>query len=185
MSTARVKAKRGLGAKATNYKAVEVAVSADVIRKAMPRDSSHCMIADSLKLAFPKCSPGVDLATMRYSDRASGVRYTFLTPPSVQDALIKFDQGESVEPFTFKLQRPILVQQVRRSAKKASVGGEVPDDKSTDMEAAARPSQRRQGIARAGGTNVPVILGGPSMPNSVLANGKGRIRAFGLRQLRP
>lgn len=78
------------------------------------RDSGHCMIADSLKSQTGGKYVLVDLQTIRYSDLKKGKRYFYLTPPTAQKALLAFDQGKQVRPFTFALGSPVKVRKVMR-----------------------------------------------------------------------
>jgi hypothetical protein len=76
------------------------------------------MIADGLKAAMPKATDvSVDLATIRFSDRESGRRYIYLTPPVAQVSLLKFDHGEKPEPFVVKAH---AAQIIKTAAKRAS-----------------------------------------------------------------
>lgn len=87
----------------------QVVVRSDHIQQAIPKDSGRCMIADALKDAFPGARRvSVDLQTIRYTD-SGNVRRTYLTPGQAQAALARFDDGLSVEPFSFFLSNPIHV----------------------------------------------------------------------------
>jgi hypothetical protein len=83
-----------------------VAVSKSQIDDSTRKDSSHCMIAEALKLSVKSAGKpitegtvSVDLQTIRYTDPERGLRYTYLTPRIAQVALVNFDQGRPVEPF--------------------------------------------------------------------------------------
>jgi hypothetical protein len=79
---------------------IDFNVTQDVIDRATKRDSSHCMIAEALIEAYPQATyVSVDLATIRWTDEAAGLRYIYLTTPTAQRALLGFDQGIAVEPF--------------------------------------------------------------------------------------
>ena len=83
-----------------------IKVTQEMIDRAIPADSSHCMIADAVQATLPKAEfVAVDLATIRWSDRKKGLRYTFLTPRGAQWALVQFDQGVKPEPFSFILRQ--------------------------------------------------------------------------------
>lgn len=152
---------------------IVVEVTEELIAKAIPRDSGHCMIADSLRLAIPTAkNVSVDLATIRFSDPAKKRRYIYLTPPSGQQALLDFDQGNPITPFKMRLNRPVQVLLTRERIT-------APDG--TKKQAGL---QRQQGVRNlTGGDGVPTRVGGHPIPNGALATNKGRIRAFGLRQL--
>jgi len=62
--------------------------------KAVRSKSGGCLIADSIKSQYPQYTGvTVDMATIRFSDRALGVRYTYLTPGDAQHLLIGYDAG--------------------------------------------------------------------------------------------
>lgn len=139
--------------------------------------SSHCMIAEAMKRGGGK-SVAVDIQTLRETDPAAKKRSVWLTPPVAQLALIAFDEGERMEPFSFTLSRPI---QIRRSGKGASNATKVKSG--------------------GGGNARPTIEGGPTIPtanlasgntgrppdkkNPTLRSGRGMRRQYGLRQLKP
>jgi len=79
-------------------------VSQENIDFAIKKDSSHCMFADAIKDNITSAQrPEVDIQTIRWSDPEAGYRYVYLTPSSVQEAIVKWDRGEKIEPFTYKL----------------------------------------------------------------------------------
>jgi hypothetical protein len=77
-------------------------VTEDLVRRATQRDSQHCMIAEAIKRGDPDNirNVWVDLQTIRWSDRKKGVRLVALTPPEAANALVSFDRGEPLEPFS-------------------------------------------------------------------------------------
>lgn len=153
---------------------VDVAVTKQLIAEALPRDSSHCMIADAVKLAVPTAKRvSVDLATIRFSDPAVRRRYIYLTPARAQAALLRFDQGEEVEPFKFRLGRAAQVVEMMASSTPAPGGKRAPT-----------PSQTKKGVST-GKNQTPIVLGGKLPPNGALSNARGKVRQFGLKQLRP
>jgi len=79
------------------------------IAGAIKGDAYHCMIAAAIKEKFPKVRwVMADYQTIRWTDRERGMRYKYLTPLPAQRALLKFDRGEPVAPFTIGLSAPIL-----------------------------------------------------------------------------
>jgi hypothetical protein len=95
-----------------------VDVHAEQIETSQKRDSSHCMIADAIKAAYPKArNVVVDLATIRFTDPDRKERLTFLTPMRAQLAIIDFDRGEPLEPYTLTLKHPAKVQKLVRQVK--------------------------------------------------------------------
>lgn len=84
---------------------VTVDVDAATIAASIPRDSSHCMIAEAIKASIPGATRiSVDLQSIRFSDPAKRLRYVYLTPRAAQVALIRFDGGHPPEPFSMRLQ---------------------------------------------------------------------------------
>jgi hypothetical protein len=84
---------------------LNVSVTAMDIETARPANSGHCMIAEAIKRAIGGDIKrvAVDLQTIRWSDPARGLRYTYLTPRPAVVNLVKWDQGVRVEPFQFRL----------------------------------------------------------------------------------
>jgi hypothetical protein len=149
-------------------------VSEEIITQSIPKDSSHCMIADALAQAMPNAKYiSVDLATIRFTDLAAGWRYIYLTPRIAQEALVAFDQGERPEPFRVQ----------SRAAHMVATG--------TAQKARKEPGQGRRRtelVKEQGNGTVPLRVGGQSPPVGPLSNGatggprtSGRRREFGLR----
>ncbi|HYW86412.1 MAG TPA: hypothetical protein VFB50_01475 [Chloroflexota bacterium] len=89
---------------------ITVNVTEELIDAAIPLDSSHCMIADAIKVAVPEArSVIVDLAAIRWTNSKEGKRYIYFTPGSVQDVLLQFDNGTKPQPFRFVLRAPAQV----------------------------------------------------------------------------
>jgi hypothetical protein len=87
---------------------MKVRVSQEHIENGVCKDSHHCMIADAIKATYPAAQYIlVDLQSIRFSDPDRGERYTYLTPPTAQANLLRFDRGDkSIQPFTFTLNKP-------------------------------------------------------------------------------
>lgn len=83
---------------------MRIHISQELIDTAVRRDSRHCMIADGIKEAIPGAQYIlVDLQSIRYSMPGEQKRYLHLTPLKAQRALIEFDRGKKVKPFSFTL----------------------------------------------------------------------------------
>jgi hypothetical protein len=93
---------------------MKITVTTDHVRTAKRRDSHHCMIADAVRDKTKTNFVLVDLQSIRFSNLKTGKRYFYLTPPIAQKAIIAFDRGQRVEPFSFTLARPVRVRNVRR-----------------------------------------------------------------------
>jgi len=156
---------------------LEVEITEEVIAAAIKADSSHCMIADAIKAQVPGATRvSVDLQSIRFTDRKRGVRYLYLTPGLAQVSLLRFDQGETVEPFVLKAPRPAQVTAAITARTTVD-----PDGKKVKRE--SKPS-RRKTVSKPNRGNVPVVIGGKLPPNGALSNARGKVRSFGLRQLR-
>src|SRR5215510_473199 len=79
-------------------------ITQDIIDNACRQDSRHCMIAEAVKKQIPNATKViVDIATIRFTDQKKGFRYIYLTPPIAQKALVDFDDGISIAPFSFRV----------------------------------------------------------------------------------
>ena len=87
---------------------MKISVSRHHITNGVEKDSHFFMIADAIKEAVPDAQYIlVDLQSIRFTRRKKQTRYTYLTPPVPQRALLKFDQGDrAISPFTFNLTNP-------------------------------------------------------------------------------
>ena len=83
---------------------IKVKVLKPAIANAIKQNSHRCMIADTLQKQIPKAQYiSVDTQSIRFTDKKTGLRHIYLTPPRAQLALLKFDKGESVNPFAFTM----------------------------------------------------------------------------------
>lgn len=182
-------------------------VTEEIVAEATRGDSSHCMIADAIAAQIPGATRvAVDLQTIRWSNRDKGERYVYLTPPVAQDALVRFDQGQPVEPIMFRL-RAAQVTRIR------GAGGQLNAQHSAEREqfyaekeASGEPltAAEKRGRSRLGKRQGPerpttqgpkrvsvdsggtvVVNGGATPPIAVLSNVKGRARVYGMRSLKP
>jgi hypothetical protein len=184
-----------------------IEVTEDIITNATQGDSSHCMIADAIAAQIPGAkNVSVDLATIRWSDRKKGERYVFLTPPDAQDALVRFDQGQPVEPIAFRLRAAQVTrikaagrpEQARRTeereryyAEKEANGEELTAQEKRGRallgvkQGPERPTTAGAVTVTDNGRHNVVREGGNLPPTAVLSNTKGRSRVYGMRSLRP
>lgn len=168
-------------------------VTAETIQTSIARDSSHCMIADALQQAMPNASYiTVDLATIRFSDTTAGWRYIYLTPRAAQEALIRFDQGEPVEPFAVQQRAcQMVVTGTAKRARRNPPDPDNPDCGSSGSEGWAKRPRKHVVGANNGGKGI--IVGGeppPLGPGPVAGPSKhrdghpgqlGKRREFGMR----
>ncbi len=189
-----------------------IEVTQDLIDQAKRGDSSHCMIAEAIKAAIPTARAiTVDLASIRYTDNKAGKRYLMLTPPTAQQHLLWFDQGdERLKPFSFKL--PRASQTVKASGARRrgqAVKGVPAKGQHAQMSLTPNADEGRGDPGRfgAGGSHGSVVKrGGTLPPIGPLAGGhsaeasvahtirhnpqldrddvrRGRIRSYGLREM--
>ena len=88
-------------------------------QRAAAASSAACVHADAIKEKYPEYAHvKVNVATIQVSDRERGVRYVYLTPSSVAQLLLFFDQGWSVEgmlPKQFRIKQPVKIIPIVRS----------------------------------------------------------------------
>lgn len=160
---------------------VRLEITQEIIADAVARDSSHCLWAEAVRVAYPEAQRvSVDIQTIRFSDPRKGLRYTYLTPRVAQVSLVQFDQGVLPEPHSVLLRRG----QVTRMAQKPSI--DAPGKrKLTENELRQRrdaAEKGKKGLAKASvrKTSGAAIdrVGGRTPPIAA-----GRRRAYGLRGL--
>lgn len=131
---------------------VKIHVTAETINASQERNSSHCMIAESIKASVPDAAfVAVDMLTIRWSDPTKGLRYTYLTPRTVARAIINFDQGIIAQPFNFQLRS---AAQIRRTGWRASHPN---TERRSDLKKKTRGTRK---ITYTGGT----VKGGDPIP---------------------
>ncbi len=136
---------------------VSVNITEPLIQRATQRDSRHCMIAEAIMAAQPHYrNVTVDLATMRWTNPRTGKRYVALTPEAARQALVLFDQGQPIEPFT------IALHAIQATANPKRTGERYADGKPKRTKVG-----RGQEQLRADGT----IVGGQPLPTGHLAGG--------------
>jgi hypothetical protein len=176
-----------------------VSIKEEEIERGIRRDSRHCMISEAIKRDHPDWTRiETDLATIRWTNPRTKKRYICLTPDSARDALVLYDQGEPIEPFTIAV-RPIQITPLR-TVNRDSEGGR----KVTQSHGRAKVKRHSNGETTiVGGKPLPKghLSGGaqaseskarhnakrnpprPSAKNNVQLS-SGRFRRYGLKQLR-
>lgn len=161
---------------------VKVSVTRQLIDEAVPRDSSHCMIAEAVREAYPDAKHvAVDLQTIRFTDPKRSLRFTYLTPRIGQVALVHWDDGTKPEPFEMTLRGG---QVTRSGSTQKRAGQDQSEAQRQQRQAAGVKAQqklRKTRLAQQGRNNglVPDRVGGKTPPITKFANR----RAFGLRGL--
>lgn len=90
---------------------LKLSITPERWEKAIASHSGACLISDAIKDQYPHLTnPETDMATIRVTDKAAGVRYTYLTPDSAQHLLLSYDQGwpQSTEEVTIRAAVQIL-----------------------------------------------------------------------------
>jgi len=151
------------------------------------------MTAEAVKDAMPTASSiSVDIQTIRFSLPEKRLRDTYLTPRIAQEAIIKFDQGETPDPFSFRLQGAHVTTMYTRE-KRATPHGRLTPAQQESIKKARQYSPTHQGrmvpdhpelmqTVQRGGENgrVSERVGGRPPPTTPFA----RRREFGLRALK-
>jgi hypothetical protein len=97
---------------------LKLEITQENYERAITAKSSACVVADAIKQHYPRFSSiHVDVATIRVTDKQLGVRYTYLTPPSVAETLLYFDQGwrEESLPKKLRIREVIRVTPITRT----------------------------------------------------------------------
>jgi hypothetical protein len=93
---------------------VTVVLTQEKIDQAVRRDSQHCWISETIAETIPNtANVETDTATIRWTDPDKGLRYIYLTPQEVRNAIYRFDEGLPIQAFSFHL-RFAQVRGVRR-----------------------------------------------------------------------
>jgi hypothetical protein len=86
---------------------LQIDVQQFFISTAEKKDSRYCMIAEAIGTQYPHlANVQVDTQAIRVTDRKEREQLIFMTPLSVQEAILRFDEGEPVKPFRFQLREP-------------------------------------------------------------------------------
>lgn len=98
---------------------VTINVTQEIIDSAERSESRTCMISAAISAQVPRATNVLtDAATIRWSDPDRGLRFTYLTPQSVRDALLDFDLGRHVEPFSFVLRGKFVLPSPQQGKKR-------------------------------------------------------------------
>jgi hypothetical protein len=172
-------------------------ITPELIAKSTKKDSSHCMIAEAVKEAFPGARfVSVDLQTIRFTDPdpKRPYRYTYLTPRRAQVALVDFDQGREIDPFKILIRGGAVTPIRTKNRKPKPVAPPVKPTKATkngktESESGYKVAARKTLLPPRTGTNkhnVPEVSGGQTPPRAALSSPKrpkGTRRAYGLRSM--
>ena len=99
-------------------KELQVEITEENYKRAVTAASGGCIVADAIKAAYPKFhTVKVNVATIRVTDRETGEKGMYLTPPSVGQTLLYFDQGwdEKKLPKKLRIRELVRVTPITRS----------------------------------------------------------------------
>lgn len=119
-------------------KILKLEITEQNYQRAIKANSGACLVADAIKEQYPELSEvKVDVATIRVTDRKAGERYFFLTPPSVVDTLLYFDQGwqEKTLPKKLRIRNLVRIVPITRSASAVKSGAERRTKRLTELQA--------------------------------------------------
>jgi hypothetical protein len=158
---------------------INVEVHQEDIDRAMKNHSSKCVVATALARTVKDVERiDVDMQTIRFS--IGDKRMVYLTPWRVQDYIVGFDAGETIEPFQFQIRDPQITERARAR-------GEVVLEPELSLEGAppvekAKPKRRQPRIQTVGG-GVRVRSGGRVPPQSKVGY-RTHTRVYGRRIMR-
>jgi len=145
---------------------LEFVVTKEVIETSKTQSSSHCMIAEAIRAAYPGAQQiSVDLQTIRFSDPVKRLRYVYLTPRTAQVPIVYFDQGYTPDEFPVVLK---AAQVVRMRQQIITPAGTKKQKSNYDPP-----------IVRKASVHQPEVTGGKTPPIGPFA----KKRAFGLKAL--
>jgi hypothetical protein len=99
----------------------QLRVNAKTIRESTVADSHQCMIANTIAEQIPNAKYiSVDTQSIRYTNVKTGRRHIYLTPPVAQKAILAFDAGKPVKPFTLSLNQGVT-RKIRRQPDSAPI----------------------------------------------------------------
>jgi hypothetical protein len=86
----------------------------EVVANACRSNSRRCVIADAVQKAYPEVSCIlVDKDYIRFTDKVAGKRYFYGMTNGLRDILDRFDGGEPIGPFKFRLaSRPVQIRPI-------------------------------------------------------------------------
>ena len=194
---------------------LRIEITPENYERAITANSGSCLVADAIKEQYPQFSTvKVDVATVRVTNRKTGEKYTYLTPPSVAESLVFFDQGwrEESLPKKLRIRTLLRVTPITRSASDVRLKGEKMAQRLAQLEAKERnqeplTSDERRSLGRLrkpktivtrptsegfakveGDEEAPVIRGGKEPVANRVRNPNllsGRDRHFAGKRLQP
>lgn len=100
---------------------IEIQVTQEDIDTAVRNNSNHCVVANAIQRTYPDADKVlVDIQTIRFSRRGEQQRYVYLTPQSIQQYIVDWDNKKVPPPFKFRLRANHLVWRGPTSSAKSS-----------------------------------------------------------------
>jgi hypothetical protein len=153
--------------------ALVVRITEKSYQRAVQSASGGCLIADAIKKDYPHLSGiSADMATIRASDKAAGLRYTYLTPGTAQHLLLGFDQGwRAPKEQAFTLKRAVQITPITANKAKTARRQTTRRDLNAKREAGEElTTAEKRALSMAEGTADRPTTEGPA---SVVKDGDG------------
>lgn len=163
---------------------LQVDVTAELIETSIVAHSSHCMIAEAIRAAYPTATHvSVDIATCRFSDVDKGQRYVYLTPRTAQRCIIDFDEGHRPTPFSFLLRNAHVTRagHANRDDAARAIDREKQRERRAREKDVPIPTRQTFAVSTKSERELPVRLGGKRPPQLHIRREFG-LRAFRARQ---
>jgi hypothetical protein len=134
--------------------------------KAQAAKSAACLISDAIRTDYPNLTAvSTDMATIRASDRAAGLRYTWLTPQSAQTLLLSFDQGwTQPRDQVFVLNGAVRVTRIKAGSKQAKADRQR---RLADLDAREAAGEELSAADQRAQTKLRQVVNRPTAPGPV------------------
>jgi hypothetical protein len=129
-------------------KKMKVNVEQEEIDKAKRGDSKRCMIVRSIQRDYPTLKNiHVEKELVRFTDPDRNVIYTFDMVPVGKGAILVWDEGTNIQPFSFTLRHAVVRRRVKR--KDGSMKPKANEDRVTrSLGVVPRPKTKEGAIMR-------------------------------------
>jgi hypothetical protein len=122
----------------TQSPVLQPTISEENYKRAITASGGGCLVADAIKDQYPQFTHvAVDVATIRVTDKERGERYIYLTPASVGEMLLGFDQGwrEDLLPKKLLIRKAVKIIPITKSASMIKAHEEKRLARLTELEA--------------------------------------------------
>jgi hypothetical protein len=157
---------------------------AEIVDRAIPKDSSHCVWADLIKECVPWATfISVDIQTIRITDRDRQLRYVYLTPRAIQEGIVDFDAGLRPDKVTVHLSGGAVHRSGRNPAPQPRTAAQQEASRRAGRARTEQAQRRRATLVQRSTTSYgnPEVIDGKTPPEQ---KGRfGRRRNFGIRGL--